>query len=239
MNIKPKLVKVIKQIRRNIPMFKVDLLFRNKNRKETFNYIYQKKLWGGAQEQYKYYSGPGSHKKRYVEPYCEMIKNFISQNNISTVVDIGCGDFHVAHNWLNENIKYIGIDIVQEMIDHHNEQYGTDNIHFYCLDVVEEDLPDAELCLVRQVLQHLSNEEVKIILNKLQKYKYVIITEHITKKEFASKYNIDKTHGSHVRAYYRSGLYLDEAPFNLNVKTLLEIPYDGNKEVLTSFLINN
>lgn len=236
--------KVIKKVWPEAGMFREKLIFRSKDRKETFSYIYQKNLWGGkkdtGQEQYKYYSGEGSHDERYVEPYCRMIQKFISQNNISTVVDIGCGDFNVASGWLNENIIYSGIDIVQEMIDHHNERYSTENIHFYCLDAVEEDLPDAELCLVRQVLQHLSNEEVSIILEKLKKYKYVIITEHVTKKEFASKYNIDKSHGDSTRVSQGSGLYLDEAPFNYKIKTLLEIPYDEKDDVeLISVQINN
>lgn len=208
------------------------------DRKETFDYIYQKKQWGWKEEELKheYYSGEGSHNEKLVEPYCEMIRNFISQNNISTVVDIGCGDFNVASKWLNEDIAYSGIDIVQGLIDHNNEKYSTNNIHFYCLDVVEADLPDAELCLIRQVLQHLSNEEVSIILKKIEKYKYVIITDHITKKEIASEYNVDMAHGGSIRAEFKSGLYFDEDPFNLNVKTLLEIPYT-EEEVISSFLI--
>lgn len=230
--------KIIERWRQKRIKLKETFIFRNRDRKETFTFIYQNKIWGaGKEEQQEYYSGPGSHDKKYVEPYCDMVKNFISQNNISTVVDIGCGDFNVASKWLNENITYIGVDIVQGLIDHHIERYGTDNIHFQCIDVVDEDLPDAELCLVRQVLQHLSNKEVSLILNKLKKYKYVIITEHITQKESASKYNIDKTHGNHIRVNNQSGLYLDEAPFNLNVKTLLEISFDGTEEVLTSVLL--
>lgn len=231
------IIQELKLLKLRMGVLKRELLFQNKSRKETFDYIYRTNAWGGGNT--GYYSGIGSHDERLVEPYCEMIKNFISQNNISTVVDIGCGDFNVASKWLNKSISYSGIDIVQEMIDHHNDKYSTDNIHFYCLDVVEADLPDAELCLIREVLQHLTNEEVGIILNKVKKYKYIIITEHVTKKEFASKYNIDQAHGNFLRLHYKSGLYFDEAPFNLKIMTLLEIPHISGKGVLTSVLITS
>lgn len=155
------------------------------------------------------------------------------------MVDLGCGDFKVASQWITEHIRYEGIDIVPELVNYNNEKNGRENIHFQCLDIVTDELPDGELCLVRQVLQHLSNSEISQILNKLKKYKYVIVTEHITAKEYAHKYNIDKEHGSCTRVLKQSGVYLDEAPFNMKVEKLLELPYisQGGRQELVSMLI--
>ena len=177
--------------------------------------------------------------EEYVAPYCKLIQSFISEHNIQCVVDLGCGDFKVASQWITEHIRYEGVDIVPELINYNNEKYGKKNVHFQCLDIVTDELPDGELCLVRQVLQHLSNSEILQILCKLKKYSYVIVTEHITTKEYARKYNIDKKHGSCTRVFRQSGIYLDEAPFNVKEKKLLEIPYGSQdeKQKLVSMLI--
>lgn len=222
-------------------LFRDKIKYGKKSRKQTFEYIYMNNKWGRLNSETEFYSGPGSHDERYVNPYCELIKNFISEHNIMKVCDIGCGDFNVASKWINEYIQYEGVDIVQSLIDHHNKKYGNDHIHFQCLDIVDDELPDAQLCLVRQVLQHLSNEEISLFLKKINKYRYVIITESVTSKSYAKKYNTDKVHGSGIRVYNQSGLYFDEEPFNLKVKILLEIPCDGKRknEVITTVLIEN
>lgn len=184
------------------------------------------------------YSGGGSHIEAYVVPYCNLIKNFISEYNIAKICDLGCGDFNVASQYINDFVTYDGVDIVQNVVEHHNKNYATDKIHFYCLDIVEDELPDAELCLVRQVLQHLSNEEVKKVLNKIKKYKYVIITEDVFNKESAQELNADIVHGNLTRVVQKSGLYFDEAPFYLRIETLLEVPCNSTQK-LVSVLIRN
>ena len=233
------LMKIGKKVRRNILLAWDDWKFRKKSRKETFSHIYAKKLWGGAGE--SFYSGTGSYEDCYVAPYCELIHAFISEHNIHRIVDLGCGDFQVASQWITEHVQYEGIDVVPELINYNIKKYGKENIHFQCLDIVEDKLPDGELCLIRQVLQHLSNSEILQILNKVKKYKYVIVTEHIRQKEYAHKYNVDKGHGARIRTLRQSGVYLDEAPFNVKVEKLMTLPYGSKDErqELVSVLIKN
>jgi hypothetical protein len=61
--------------------------------------------------------------------------------------------------------KYIGIDIVPSLIEHHNITYGAKEVSFAHKDITSEKLPLAQLYLVRQVFQHLSNND---ILNSLK-----------------------------------------------------------------------
>lgn len=231
----------IKKVRKILYTFKNDIKYSSMDRKKTFDYIYEKNIWGGGKKRNgkQFYSGPGSYNDAYVEPYCNLIRKFIVENNITKIVDLGCGDFHVASKFIDDSVSYVGIDIVQKMIDYHNKKYGKDNIHFHCMDIVEDNLPSAELCLVRQVLQHLSNEEVRQVLAKSKKYKYMIVTEHIVDKKCAKKINVDKVHGSHTRVERQSGLYLDEEPFGMKIETLLDIPYGKKNERLVSILIRN
>ncbi len=232
-------LEMLKKLKFKLFLLRDKIKYGRMDRRQTFEYIYSKKKWDKSGGKAEFYSGPGSHEDKYVDPYCELIRRFISEHNITEVCDIGCGDFNVASKWLNDSVQYMGIDIVQKMIDHHNREYANDHISFQCMDIVEQPLPDAQLCLVRQVLQHLNNDEVMQVLKKIKKYKYVIITESVTEKQYAKEYNTDKAHGSGIRVYNQSGLYFDEAPFNLKVQTLLEIPCAGERkhEVLISVLL--
>ena len=142
---------------------------------EVFSEIYEKNLWGGTKGEP--YSGPGS---RYApaELYVKTVIEFILTNGISTVLDLGCGDFAIGKKIAAVCSNYIGVDIVPKLIERNTRLFGSDRIRFACLDITNETLPDAQLCLIRRVLQHLSNEEISNVLAKVQKYPHLIITEH-------------------------------------------------------------
>ena len=81
-----------------------------------------------------------------------------------------------------------------------------------------------DCAIIRQVFQHLSNDEVQQILNKLYQFKFVIITEHIPKHNFIP--NIDILSGQGIRLKKNSGLDVTSAPFNFKVidkKQLLKL----------------
>jgi hypothetical protein len=84
--------------------------------------------------------------------------------------------------------------------------------------------PDAELCLIRQVLQHCSNADVAKVLKKLRKYPYVLTTDAQCLGDKSTKnYDIETFHES--RTIYGSGLRLELPPFSIAVKTILEHDY--------------
>lgn len=89
-----------------------------------------------------------------------------------------------------------------------NNEWGTD------------ELPDADLVTIRQVLQHLSNEQISKILSKLSKFKYVIITEHILLGDFTIP-NLDKIPGPHIRTKVFSSVIIDAPPFKVKNATVL------------------
>lgn len=167
-----------------------------------------------------------------------MIKEFIKDYKIKKVVDLGCGDFSIASKFVTDIIDYCGIDIVEDMINKHNQEYGGEKIHFQALDIVEDDLPKADLCLIRQVLQHLSNNDIKKVLSKIGRYKYVMITEHVTQDKYVNKYNEDMMVGSWTRKMLKSGIYIDKEPFNIKCSIILQLPYGAEEEIVT-YLIDN
>ncbi len=143
---------------------------------------------------------------------------------------MGCGDFRVGRRIVDKShCKYIGVDVVEELIIHNNKSFGNNRIQFKQLNIVRGTLPDGELCLIRQVLQHLSNSDIKKVLKKCAKFNYVIITEH---QPVAADIvpNIDKASNAHIRLNQRSGVYLDKAPFNKKISELLTVFPKAEKE---------
>ena len=188
------------------------------------------------------YSGPGSygdHAKKYVN----CINNFIVRNGINSITDVGCGDFTIGSQITiqNPDLNYNACDVVKYIIDDNHQKFGSKKIKFYHLDAAKDSLPSADLLTIRQVLQHLSNKEIKKILSKANKYKYVIVTEHLLKDEYVKKYNRDKPTGPDIRLIDNSGVYINKPPFNLSCTEIFNCRLDAyEKEAyLKSFLIIN
>ena len=154
-----------------------------------------------------------------------MVKQFVSEHNVKSVLDIGCGDFTVGQQMQVFGTQYIGIDIVQDLIDRNTKLFGSNGIQFKCLDAIVDQLPIADLVLVRQVLQHLSNEQISRLLSKLHAYRYVMVTEHYPAPCENLIPNLDKPHGGDTRIYDGSAVYLDRPPFNIQgLRTILQVP---------------
>ncbi len=204
--------------------------------KNAMEQIYEKNLWGS--NQLSFYSGIGSHHPDIVNPYIEVLTYFLkSFKNPIVVCDLGCGDFNIGKQLVKYTKKYVAVDIVTNLIKHNKEKYKVENLEFQCLDIAEDSLPPGDCAILRQVLQHLSNEEVQRIASKLNNFKYVILTEHIPKGDFIP--NKDIISGQGIRLKKQSGLNLLVTPFNLKVKEekqLLSIALNDNKGLIVTTL---
>ena len=95
------------------------------------------------------------------------------------------------------------------------KNFGSENRNFRQANIVEDELPEGDLCLIRQVLQHLSNAEIKQILENCKNFKYLIITEHYPNPNVELVPNLDIPHGPDMRLHYDSAVVLDKPPFNV------------------------
>lgn len=204
----------IKSVRRRI----MHVRNRNLSVKEVFTRIYDTNEWGGRKGQYCSGSGSSDHHARL---YATMVKAFVAERKIRTMVDLGCGDFVVARELLAPGVKYIGVDIVDRLVEHNNRNFGSGEISFRCLDIIADDLPEADLCLVRQVLQHLSNAQIDVVLQKIGKYRYALVTEHYPSPSVAGIPNEDKPHGGDTRVVDGSAVFLELPPFKMKVSRLM------------------
>lgn len=198
--------------------------------------IYENNLWGG--DKYEYYSGLGSHHPEVVNSYITIVSGFLEKFETPPVVcDLGCGDFNIGKKLVKSAQKYIAIDIVLALITHNKQTFKADNLEFHTLDIAKDNLPKGDCVILRQVLQHLSNAEIKCVVEKLYDYKYIILTEHLPEEDFEP--NIDIISGQGIRLKKQSGVNLLAPPFNFLVekeKQLLSIKSHGFKGILVTTL---
>lgn len=203
---------------------------RLKSTQEIFSEIYRTNEWGGKPGEF--YSGDGTTDPAIAGSYLKCVAELAEKYGFSELnaVDLGCGDMRIGCAISKSFKTYTGVDIVAEMIEHHKKQYPEESLRFCHLDIIEDELPDGDVCFIRQVLQHLSNEQIGKVLAKLSKYKYVLITEHLPTPNEAIRPNMDKPHGADVRLHQNSGVYITEPPFNISksmVEVVLEVEGHG------------
>ena len=183
--------------------------------KAAMEQVYDLKLWGDNNT--GFYSGDGSHIPEIVIPYLKAVSTFLNSfENLLTVCDLGCGDFNVGNELVKCAKKYIAIDIVANLITYNKIQFQRENLEFLCLDIAVDVIPNGDCAIIRQVLQHLSNQEVQNVINKLSKFKYVILTEHLPQGNFEP--NKEIISGQGIRVKKQSGLNILKPPFNFDVK---------------------
>jgi len=174
--------------------------------KAAFTQIYARNIWG-------YGSGEGSLAK-HTKLYRRFLKRFIRDRQIKSVVDYGCGDWQFSRliNW--DGVRYLGLDIVDSLIEHNLKTYRKDNITFEVLAGTPAQLPDAELIILKDVLQHWSHQSIKSFLPTIAKYKFALITNCVN--PYGPTYNRDILDGD-----FRP-LDLTRPPFSCEMSKVFE-----------------
>jgi SAM-dependent methyltransferase len=186
--------------------------------REVFETIYREKMWGGRIVGGRFYSGAGSRDEEIVGPYVTAVRtHLLGLRHKQTVVDIGCGDFHVGCQLVDLAERYIACDIVRPLIEYNRRKFNLPNLEFRVVDATDEPLPVGDVALVRQVLQHLSNDQVAAVLPKLSQYSVAIVTEHVPiGRDFVP--NLDMPTGVGNRLRDNSGIVLTAPPFRFSPK---------------------
>jgi hypothetical protein len=156
----------------NITSFLNSIIYRNPIKKK-FTKIYKNNLFKGTQSK----SGQGSNIIQ-----TKVIRNeipiLLKKLKAKSIIDAPCGDFF----WMKEvdlsDYKYIGIDIVGEIIKSNQTQYESQNITFIEMNIIEHLTPTVDLILCRDCLVHLSFEDSINIIKNFRKSgsKYLLAT---------------------------------------------------------------
>jgi tetratricopeptide (TPR) repeat protein len=184
---------------------------------DAFADIYRQAIWG-KNNQGAGNSGPGST-LHATQMYRTFLQQFLKDRDIHSVVDAGCGDweFSQALDW--SGIDYKGFDIVESAIAQNNQKFAKANIQFFAGNVVELNLPPADLLICKHVLQHLPTKDVQKFLTQLAKYKHVLLTNSVNSDTMSA------ANGDIVVGGFRT-LDPTAPPFNLPGTKLLNY-WDG------------
>lgn len=153
-------------------------------------------------------------------PYIEFLVNFMNANQIHSVVDLGCGDWCFSRyiNW--GLIQYTGIDVVKSVIERNQKLYSTSTISFQHGDILDLELPNADLLICKDVFMHLTNDDITNFLTKIGQFKHCLFTYDITKTETFSVEPLNENMEVDRRGGYRP-LDLTKPPFNLKGTKIL------------------
>ncbi len=143
--------------------------------------------WGG-------HSGFGSSPP-HMAPYIHFVGQFIHLNNVRSIVDIGCGDWQFSRFINMGEASYTGFDVVPGLVERNRVRYGHERVRFEMMPEDAGTLPEGDLLLIKDVLQHLPQEMVQDILRRaLPRFRYALITNSYRKLD-AAPVNIDITAG--------------------------------------------
>ncbi len=191
---------------------------------EAFNNVYSSAVWGRNAEG-RGHSGDGSTVQN-TKLYRLFLEDFLSSHQIKTIVDYGCGDWEFSQLLNLHGIDYLGIDIVKSVVDYNEAKYGSSSVKFMHANGNEINLPEADLLICKDVLQHLPNSAIHAFITQLPKYKYCLIINDVDPISFTSS-NPD-TYASNLRF-----VDLTKPPFQVKGEKILTFTCGGTtKQVL-------
>jgi SAM-dependent methyltransferase len=171
------------------------------NLKAKFREIYLNNTFGGDKSR----SGAGSDLVQTAVIRVELPK-LIKKLEIKSFIDAPCGDWF----WMKETTLgveyYMGIDIVEKLVENNNQQFSSPSHNFLCLNIADDELPKADLIFCRDCLVHLNYDDIyKVIANfKRSQSRYLLTTTFTDRSK-----NVDLV-GKDI---WRT-LNLQQAPFN-------------------------
>ncbi len=176
-----------------------------------------------------FFSGGGSHDPEVVEPYVHRVREFLaSLEQPLTVIDLGCGDFNVGNRLTDLAGTYIACDVVGPLIERNQRLFVKNSLEFRQLDAIVHPLPQGDVVIVKQVFQHLRNDQIAAILGKMKQFNAWIICEHLPATQDFTP-NIDHRAGPDNRLGRNSGIVVTAPPFNVTPRKetiLCETPSD-------------
>jgi hypothetical protein len=137
--------------------------------------LYKNNLWSVQ----KSISGPGSD-LAHTTTIRKELPILAAQLGVSSILDIPCGDFDWMQRVNFGSCKYIGADIVEELVSRNNQQYASNGRKFIKLNIVNDELPTVDLVLCRDLFVHLPYSDIVKAINNIRKSrsKYFLTTSH-------------------------------------------------------------
>jgi SAM-dependent methyltransferase len=183
----------------------------------AFDEIYKKAYWRQGES----LSGVGSE-GLWADLYCAAVEGLVSQYGFQYAVDAGCGDFRVGQQLAPLFQKYYAVDVSSFIIQKNILKFSDlPNVEFRQVNLVEQLVPRVDLIMIRQVMQHLTNQQISAILEnfRLSGSAYLLVAEENPSKPFLPNKDL-ASHSVLTRIDIDSGVDVSSSPFGLKGKSL-------------------
>lgn len=135
------------------------------DRASAFQAIHDQNLWISGETR----SGLGSTLS-YTAPMRRGLERLLRRLKVKTLLDLPCGDFNwMRHVRLPDGAHYLGGDLVVSLIEKLQQEHAREHRKFMILDMVEDEIPAADLWLCRDALFHLPNNDVATVLKRFSR----------------------------------------------------------------------
>jgi methyltransferase family protein len=134
---------------------------RPRHREEVFTRVYTQNLWGNAESR----SGPGSSSAA-TAAVAAQLPDIWTRYGIRSLVDAPCGDCYWMSKIATALDRYVGVDIVPELIEANRAEHPA--LTFQCADLTRDVLPGADAILCRDCLQHLPTRLIQSALDRFK-----------------------------------------------------------------------
>lgn len=157
----------------------IPLSVSRKRVKAVFTTYHKSNYWGSVET----LSGSGSTQEQTAHIRA-VIPLILKQYRIASLLDLPCGD----HFWMNKvdlgKTKYLGADIVKEIIHANNKRNSSKQKSFIELDIINDALPTVDLILCRDCFVHLPINEIRrAISNIIRSRSTYLLTTIFTGRE--------------------------------------------------------
>lgn len=126
--------------------------------KQAFTNIYEQNRWANNETR----SGPGSTLAATDILRIEL-PAFLKALKVRTLLDAPCGEYYWFRKTPVTLDRYIGVDIVDSLIDA-NRLYMNEQVSFQCLDIRVDQLPKVDLIFCRDGLVHMKYPDIRATL---------------------------------------------------------------------------
>ena len=184
----------------------------NRSNSEIFSKIYKSGIWGSDGS--AAFSGVGS-RGELLESTVETVDNLIIESKAYRILDIGCGDGEFACELLRRNTTlkhYHAIDVSEQALKVAKQKTVDHRAYFEVTDASNAAFEYYDLVLIRQVLQHLSNEDIQSVLDNIAHCGTLLVVEH-RPSEATAMPNKNIPTGASTRRFKNSYVDLSESPF--------------------------
>ena len=135
---------------------------RHYTTEQAFRTIYRTNHWGAPER-----SGAGASADQAATVLAQLA-SLVDRLQVRTLLDVPCGDFAWMQH-LDADVQYIGGDVLPELVALNRQRYGGPARRFATIDLMTDDLPDADLLLCRDCLVHLSLDAARSALANMRR----------------------------------------------------------------------